>query len=55
MEVKLLSKIEQIINKILDNNFCPPHVYPTLYTSLDKFLWRVDEHTTKILIEHFIS
>ena len=55
MEVKLLSEIEQMINEILDNYFSPPHVYPTLYNFLDKFLWRVDKHTTEILNEHFIS
>ena len=55
MEVKLLIEIEQIINEILEHYFCPPHMYPTLYTFLNKFLWRVDEHTTKFLNKCFIS
>ena len=55
MEVKLLFEIEQIINEILDDHFSPPHVYPTLYNFLNKFLWRVDKHTTKILNKCFIS
>ena len=38
MEVKLLIEIEQMIDKILDDYFCPPHVYPTLYNFIDKFL-----------------
>ena len=38
VEVKLLIEMEQIIDEILDDYFCPPHVYPTLYTFLDKFL-----------------
>ena len=55
VEVKLLIEMEQIIDKILDNYFCPPHVYPTLYIFLDEFLWRVDKHTTKFLNKCFIS
>ena len=55
VEVKLLIEMEQIIDKILDDYFCSPHMYPTLYTFLNKFLWRVDEHTTEILNECFIS
>ena len=55
MEVRLLIEIEQIIDEILDDYFCPPHVYSTLYTFLNKFLWRVDEHTTEILNKCFIS
>ena len=55
VEVKKLIEMEQIIDEILDDYFCPPHVYPTLYTFLDKFLWRVDKHTTEILNKRFIS
>ena len=55
MEVKLLLEMKQIIDEILDDYLRPPHMYPTLYTFLDEFLWRVDEHTTKFLNERFIS
>ena len=55
MEVKLLLEMEQIIDEILDDYLRPPHMYPTLYTFLDKFLWRVDEYTTEFLNECFIS
>ena len=55
VEAKLLKEMEQIVDEILDNYLRPPHVYPTLYTFLDEFLWRVDEYTTKILNERFIS
>ena len=55
VEVKLLIEMEQIIDEILDNYFCPPHVYLTLFTFLDEFLWRVDKHTTKFLNKCFIS
>ena len=55
MEVKLLIEMEQIIDKILDDYLRPPHVYLTLNTFLDEFLWRVDEHTTEFLNERFIS
>ena len=55
IEVKLLLEMEQIIDEILDDYLRPPHVYPTLYTFLNEFLWRVDEHTTEFLNERFIS
>ena len=38
VEVKLLKEMEQIVDEILNDYLCPPHVYPTLYTFLDKFL-----------------
>ena len=55
VEVKLLKEMEQIVDKILDDYLHPLHVYLTLYTFLDKFLWRVDEYTTEILNKQFIS
>ena len=55
VEAKLLIEMEQIIDEILDSYFCPPHMFPTLYTFLDEFLWRVDKHTTEILNNCFIS
>ena len=54
MEVKMLLKIEQLINKILDDYHSPPHMYLSFYSFLNKFLWMVDEHTTEILNNHFI-
>ena len=36
MELKLLIEKEQMIDKILDDYFCPPHMYPTLYTFLNE-------------------
>ena len=38
MEVKILLKIEQMINEILDNYSSPPHVYPSTYSFLNEFL-----------------
>ena len=55
VEVKLLKEMEQIVDKILDDYLHPPHVYLTLYTLFDEFLWRVDEYTTEILNKQFIS
>ena len=55
MEVKLILEIEWMINKILDNYSSPPHMYPSFYSFLDEFLWTVDEHTTQILNDCFIS
>ena len=55
VEVKLLKEMEQIIDEILDDYLHPPHMYPTLYTFLDEFLWRVDKYTTEFLNKQFIS
>ena len=54
MEVKLLLEIEQLIDKILDDDSSPPHMYPSFYSFLDEFWWMVDKHTTEILNDHYI-